>query len=263
MFGWLTHAPPPPILFHVGSLDVRWYGVLMAVALLGGLLLAQWLAKQSRVAPEHILDLGLIATILAVLGARIVHVFDEWSYYQYHLGEIAQFWRGGLAFHGVLAGGILAVWIFCRWRHHAFLLLLDIAMPALALGQVIGRWGNWFNQELYGRATTLPWAIPIDSSHRLATVASSPTFHPLFLYESLGNAVVLALLLLLWHWQGRRQGDVVAAYLILSPLLRFGLDFFRLDQPMVGALTNAQVFSLMLIAAGLALLFTRRQRPVQ
>ena len=263
MIGWLTHAPPSPILLHLGVFTLRWYGVIMAVALLAGVLLAQRLGKRAGISPDHVLDLALLATVLAVVGARVLHVFNEWSYYAVHLGEIVKFWHGGLAFHGVLFGGLLALWLFSRWRRIAPLALLDVSLPALTLGQVIGRWGNWFNQELYGRPTTLPWGFPIDLAHRLTGYENVGIYHPLFLYESLGNLVVLAILLLLWH-RSRRAGVVAGTYLVLSPALRFGLDFFRLRQPMIGNFTNAQVFSLVLIAAGVALLlFTYRQKSVQ
>jgi phosphatidylglycerol---prolipoprotein diacylglyceryl transferase len=262
MLGWLS-APPDPTLLHAGSIAVRWYGVILAAALLAGVLLAQRLAKRVGLKPEAVTDLAFVATIAALVGARVVHVLNDWGYYSQHRAEILQVWHGGLAFHGVLFGGLLALWLFSRWQKIAALLLLDVAFPALALGQVIGRWGNWVNQELYGRPTNLPWAIPISPSHRVVGFETFSTFHPLFLYESLGNFVILTLLLLLWRWRGRRLGDVAAAYLILSPALRFGLDWLRLGQPMVGPLTNAQLFSFLLIAAGLALLFTRRQRTVQ
>ncbi len=260
MFGWLTHTPPDPILLHVGGFSVRWYGVILALALVAGILLAQRLSRRGPVRPEDIADLAIVVTLAAVVGARVVHVLDEWGYYARHLGEIPQFWRGGLAFHGVLLGGILALWLFSRRRKLAPILLLDLSFPALALGQVIGRWGNWINQELYGEPSTLPWAIPIAPENRVAEYASATNFHPLFLYESLGNALILVLLLLLWRWRGRRPGDISAAYLIFSPLLRFSLDFLRLNQPMVGPITNAQLFSLPLVAAGLILLVTRGRR---
>ncbi|MDP2789824.1 MAG: prolipoprotein diacylglyceryl transferase [bacterium] len=262
MLGWLS-TPPGPILFQIGSISVRWYGVILAIALLSGVFLAQRLGKRGGVKQEKIIDLAFIATIAALIGARLVHVLNDWDYYSQHLLEIIKVWHGGLAFHGVLFGGVLALWIFSRWQKITPLLLLDVVFPALALGQVIGRWGNWINQELYGRPTNLPWALAISPEHRVAGYEAFTTFHPLFLYESLGNLAILILLLLLWRLKGRRLGDVAAVYLILSPALRFGLDYLRLGQPMVGPVTNAQIFSLVLIAAGLVLFFTRRQRPVQ
>ncbi len=262
MFGWFTNAPPEPVFFHLGIFTVRWYGLCLALGLLAGVLLAQRLAKRTGIAAEAIVDLALYATLSAIVGARVVHVLNDWAYYGAHLREIPQFWQGGLAFHGVLLGGLLATWLFVRKRKLSTFRLLDVLFPALALGQILGRWGNWFNQELYGKPTDVAWAIPIDPAHRLAGYELFTRFHPLFAYELLGNALILGLLLWLWRWRGRKLGDVAAAYLILSPALRFVLDFWRLDQPMVGPMTNAQIFSLMLIVTGFVLAFTRGRRPL-
>ncbi|MEK7518705.1 MAG: prolipoprotein diacylglyceryl transferase [Patescibacteria group bacterium] len=262
MFGWLS-SPPDPLLLHFGNISVRWYGAILATALLSGVYLAQYLAKRVGLKPEKITDLAFFTTVAALIGARIVHVLNDWGYYGQNPGEIVQVWHGGLAFHGVLLGGLLALWLYSRRQKLAPILLFDISFPALALGQVIGRWGNWVNQELYGRPTTLPWAMNIAPENRVAGFTSFTTFHPLFLYESFGNAIILVILLIVWRCRNRRLGDVAAAYLVLSPALRFGLDYLRLGQPMVGSVTNAQVFSWFLVVAGLALLFTRRHRPVQ
>lgn len=260
MFGWLHGAPPDPAFFRIAGVTVHWYGVILALALLVGILIAQRLVKRDGIAPEHVTDLALVATVAALIGARLVHVLNAWSYYRDHLVEALQIWRGGLAFHGVLLGGLLALWLYSRAKRIAPLRLLDVSFPALAAGQVIGRWGNWINQELYGTPTNVPWALTIDSAHRAPGYELVTTYHPIFLYESLGNALILTILLLVWRRPHRRLGDITATYLVLSPLLRFGLDFFRIQQPMIGPLTNAQVFSLILTAAGIVLFMTRSRR---
>jgi len=262
MFGWLTSAPPDPVLLSLGAFHLRWYGVSLALALLAGVLLAQHLGKRIGIAQEKIVDLALLTSVCAIIGARLVHVLNDWDFYASHLADIPKFWQGGLAFHGVLLGGLLAVWAYARKHKLPFLTLADVVFPALALGQVIGRWGNWFNQELYGGPTSVAWAIPIDAAHRVAGYEAFTRFHPLFLYEALGNLLIFGLLLWLWHRPQRRPGDVAIAYLLLSPALRFGLDFLRLDQPMIGPLTNAQVFSALLVLGGITLAFARRRHPV-
>lgn len=262
MFGWLTSTPPNPILLTAGPVQLHWYGVSLALALLGGVLLALRLGKRAGMQAETIIDLAFVASLCAIAGARIVHVLNDWAYYSRHLVEVPQFWKGGLAFHGVLLGGLLATWGFARARRLNLFQLADVAFPALVLGQVLGRWGNWFNQELYGRPTDVAWAIPIDLAHRLPGYEAFSHFHPLFLYEMVGNAGVLALLLILWRWRRKRLGDIAAAYLILSPSIRLGLDSLRLDQPMIGPMTNAQLFSILLILAGMVLAFTRARRPL-
>lgn len=262
MLGWLTSAPPNPILLTLGPVQLHWYGVSLAMGLLAGVMLAQHLGKRIGLTREQVVDLTFIMVVCALVGARLLHVFNEWTYYQAHLVEIPQIWRGGIAFHGALLGGVLAVWWYYRRHKRNIIQLVDVLFPALALGQIIGRWGNWFNQELYGRPTDLPWAIPIDPVHRLVGFEAFARFHPLFLYEMLGNAIILVILLYIWKRKSVRMGDVAAAYLILSPSLRFGLDFLRLGEPMIGPFTNAQLFSSILILAGVGLAFTRQRRAV-
>ncbi|MEK7570341.1 MAG: prolipoprotein diacylglyceryl transferase [Patescibacteria group bacterium] len=262
MFGWLTHAPPNPILLTLGAVQLHWYGVSLALGLLAGVFLAQHVGKRIGLTREQVVDLTLIMVVSALVGARLLHVLNEWTYYQGHLIEILQIWKGGIAFHGALLGGALAVWGYCRQHKRNIFQLADVLLPALALGQIIGRWGNWFNQELYGRPTGLPWAIPIDPAHRLLGFEAFTRFHPLFLYEMLGNAIILVFLLLLWKRKKLHIGDVAAAYLVLSPGVRLGLDFLRLGEPMIGPFTNAQLFSFILILVGVALVFTRQRRPL-
>lgn len=256
-------APQTANILTVGSLSIRWYGLILAVALLSGVLLAQRLGKRVGIAPEKLVDLAIIAAVLGVIGARLAHVFQTWSYYQSHLLEIVQVWKGGLAFHGVLAGGLLALWLFHRRQKIPWRILLDVATPALALGQVIGRWGNWVNQELYGRPTSVPWALDIAPANRLPGYEAFSTFHPLFLYESVANACILVVLLLLWRRKQMQPGTVAAVYFILSPSVRFGLDFLRLQQTQIGSLTVAQILSPILVAAGVALLLSNRSLTKQ
>jgi phosphatidylglycerol:prolipoprotein diacylglycerol transferase len=260
MINWLVSTPPNPILWQIGNVQLRWYGLILALALAAGVWLALNLAKKSGIQPEKIFDLALVASVSAIIGARVFHVLEEWSYYGSHLGDIYKFWQGGLAFHGVLFGGVMALFWWCRKNRIAVLKMLDLVFPALVLGQVIGRWGNWFNQELYGRPTDLPWAIPIQPEYRLNGFENFTTFHPLFLYESLGNLLILLVLLIWWRWPKKKAGDVAAVYLMLSPALRFGLDFLRLNQTSLGPLTYAQIFSLLLILVGLGIFIYNHSR---
>ncbi|PIS40772.1 MAG: prolipoprotein diacylglyceryl transferase [Candidatus Kerfeldbacteria bacterium CG08_land_8_20_14_0_20_43_14] len=254
MFKWLVSTPPGSIIASLGGLQIRWYGLIMALALLAGIFLAMKLAEKSGIKSEKIISLAFVAAICAILGARLFHVLEEWSYYGSHLGEVYKFWQGGLAFHGVVFGGLVALFFWSKRNQLSILKLLDIVFPALVLGQAIGRWGNWFNQELYGKPTNLPWAIPIQPEFRVSGYENFSSFHPLFLYESLGNLIILIFLLMLWK-KKPKTGIIAASYLILSPALRFGLDFLRLNQPGLGNFSYAQVFCLILIVAGFVILF--------
>lgn len=206
--------------------------------------------------------------IAGIIGARIWHILTPSPslvaqgvttyYYLTHPLDAIAIWKGGLGIPGAVLGGVIALFFFVRKHHLPFLNWLDILVPALALGQAIGRWGNFFNQELYGAPTSLPWAIYIDPQHRLAGFENQAYYHPTFLYESiwnLGNMV-----LLLWLNQRFKEclkaGDVFLMYLIVYPFGRFLLEFLRLDSSQVAGINaNQTVMLVVMIAAALTLIW--------
>jgi phosphatidylglycerol:prolipoprotein diacylglycerol transferase len=186
-------------------------------------------------------------------------------------------WNGGIAIHGALIGGTLTLVLFCRWRRQPFWPLLDVLVPAVALGQAIGRWGNFFNSEAFGLPTDLPWKLTIPLDHRPAEFLQQSTFHPTFLYESLWNLGVLALLLVLFHQasRGRLQlpaGSLSCVYLMAYSTGRVWIEGLRLDPLCLlaappfctGGLRMAQLMSLLLIGLGALGLWWLlvRQRPL-
>ena len=150
-----------PIAFTIFNLEIRWYGILTALALVIGFVVAYFIAKYRRQKEDEVLNFAPFAIIFAILGARLLHVLVNWAYYSQNLAFIFSFRRGGLAIQGAMIGGILALIVFCKIRKLDFWLWADIMVPGLILGQAIGRWGNFFNQEAFGRPTSLPWAIYI------------------------------------------------------------------------------------------------------
>lgn len=190
--------------------------------------------------------------LVGLIGARLYYVLYAWSYYHNHLVEIVQLWQGGLAIHGTLIGGGLAAWWYARRHRLSFLLLIDLAVPAMALGQAIGRWGNYFNQELFGRPTALPWGIPIDPSHRPSAFASFEFFHPTFLYESALDLILVGVLVwLIRRWPNRRPGNIAAVYAIGYGIIRLAMEFLRVDySPIVAGVRWAGVVSVALILGG-------------
>jgi len=198
---------PGPLLFQLGPFSLRWYGLLIAVAVLLGLLLSTRLGRRRGIDPVLITDLLPILVLSAVVGARIYYVTFEWRQYQLNWLDALAVWRGGIAIHGALIGGTLAVILYARRRRIAFWSLLDVLVPSVALGQAIGRWGNFFNSEAFGLPTDLPWKPTIPFANRPLNFLDHSAFHPTFLYESLWNLGVVTLLLLLFHWgsQGRLQ----------------------------------------------------------
>jgi phosphatidylglycerol:prolipoprotein diacylglycerol transferase len=228
-----------------------------------GLNLARRLAKLRGIDPALVSDLLPFLVLGAILGARVYYVLLEWRHYRGQWGEMVAIWHGGIAIHGALIGGSLATILFCRWRRQAFWPLLDVLLPAVALGQAIGRWGNFFNSEAFGLPTDLPWRLTIPPASRPAEFVDQATFHPTFLYESLWNLGVCALLLILFRQASRgrlelRPGSLSCVYLIAYSCGRFWIEGLRLDplcllsQPpfCAGGLRMAQLVSLVLIVVG-------------
>ena len=266
---------PGPLLFQLGPFSLRWYGLLIAVAVLLGLLLATRLGKQRGIDPALIADLLPILVLAAVIGARLYYVTFEWRQYQLNWLDALAIWRGGIAIHGALIGGTLAVILYSRWRRIAFWNLLDVLLPSVALGQAIGRWGNFFNSEAFGLPTDLPWKLTIPYSNRPVEFLDQSTFHPTFLYESLWNLGVLVVLLVLFERGVRGKinlpvGAISCFYLVAYSLGRFWIEGLRIDPLCLmgtppycdGGLRMAQLVSLVLIGLGglgLYWLYGRRQ----
>ncbi|MFM8258687.1 MAG: prolipoprotein diacylglyceryl transferase [Vulcanococcus sp.] len=266
---------PGPLLFQLGPFSLRWYGLLIAVAVLLGLLLSTRLGRQRGIDPTLITDLLPILVLAAVVGARIYYVVFEWRQYQLNWLDALAVWRGGIAIHGALIGGTLAVILYARWRRIAFWNLLDVLLPSVALGQAIGRWGNFFNSEAFGLPTDLPWKLTIPFANRPLNFLDQTTFHPTFLYESLWNLGVVILLLLLFQRGSRGRlalpaGALSCVYLLTYSTGRLWIEGLRIDPLCLGGLPPfcegglrmAQLVSLLLMAIGglgLWWLYGRRQ----
>ena len=254
---------PDPIAVTLGPLQVRWYGLCLALGVAAGYLLARRAFQRAGRAVDELEELLLGLVLCGLVGARLLDVFlFEWWYFSRHLSEVWYVWQGGLAFHGGLLGGAVYLWWFSRRRSLRLLVLADLLAPALALGQAIGRWGNYFNQELFGLPTNLPWGITISPQNRPAGFEAFTTFHPTFLYESL----LLGLLAVALVWFSRRKphtGQVFALYLIASGVIRFSLEFLRLDVQSVYFSVRAGIWvALTVIALGVGLwLWVRRTTP--
>jgi phosphatidylglycerol---prolipoprotein diacylglyceryl transferase len=263
-----------PTGFNIGPLFVHFYGIILMLGALAGAWLADREAKRRGLNSDLVWDALIWVLIGGIVGARLWHILTpppsmvaqgittEW--YLRHPLDMLNTRMGGLGIPGAIIGGMIALYFFTRRRKTSFAVWADIAAPALALGQAIGRWGNYINQEVYGAPTNLPWAITIDPQHRLPEYQNIATYHPLFLYESLWNAANLILLL----WLGRKYqhrlkpGDLFITYLLVYPLGRFLLEFLRLDSAQIAGINANQTVSLIVaLAAGVALFL--RHRPGQ
>ncbi len=259
--------------FQLGPLFIRFYGIILMLGAVAGGWLATIEIKRRGQDPDVVWDLLVYLIIGGVIGARLWHIFTPppssiaqgftTQYYLTHPLDAIAIWKGGLGIPGTILGGLVAMWIYTRGHKEiGFWDWADIAGPSLALGQAIGRWGNFFNQELYGAPTNLPWKIYIDPAHRLPGFESVAYYHPLFAYESLLN--LANMLLLLWlmrrYRSSLRKGDIFNVYLIAYPLIRFSLDFLRLDASQVMSINiNQTLMAVVGVAAIIVLIW--RHRP--
>ena len=258
--------------FQVGPITIRFYGIILMVGAVVAAFYADREARRRVYNSEYVWDALIWVLVGGIIGARLWHIFLPSSadvarglttqFYLTNLLDLLAIWRGGLGIPGAVIGGVLALYLFCRRKRLAFPDWIDIAAPALALGQAIGRWGNYVNQELYGYPTSLPWGIYIDPQHRLPGYLDQEYFHPLFLYESLWNLANFALLVLV----GRRYrdrlipGDLFLIYLVVYPLGRFFLEFMRLDAARVGGINANQTIMLVVALVSLTGLILRHRR---
>lgn len=248
---------PGPILVKLGPIVIRWYGLLIASAVLIGVSLSQYLAKRRQVNPELISDLSIWLVIGAIPAARLYYVLFQWSEYSQHPERIIAIWQGGIAIHGAIIGGVVAALIFAKLKKISFWQLTDLVAPSLILGQAIGRWGNFFNSEAFGGPTNLPWKLYIPLERRPPSLANFEYFHPTFLYESLWDLMVFALLLTLFFraLSGKprlKVGTLFLVYWVAYSLGRFWIEGLRTDSLMLGPLRMAQIISLIGITLGLA-----------
>ncbi|MEA2088741.1 MAG: prolipoprotein diacylglyceryl transferase [Patescibacteria group bacterium] len=264
---------PDPIMFSFGFFQFYWYGFFISLAIIVGIIVGQKLGKKYKIKQQKIFDLAVYIIVFGLLGARIYHIFIEANYYIQHPLSVFKFWQGGLAIHGAIIGGIIAGYFYSKKHKMNFLLNADIVAVSLALGQAIGRWGNYFNQELFGFSTSLPWGIPIDSFNKSFSVYQNfEYFHPAFLYESILNFLNFIFLLFLHKKKiansclsGRQaklkilsNGNIFLIYILNYSVIRFVMEFIRVDETaLIFGLRFPQVLSCLLFIFIVILLIIR------
>lgn len=253
----------------IGPLFLHYYGLIIMLGVIAGVALAACAGKKRGYSQETYWDMVPWMLIAGVLGARLWHVMlpsvssgMTFLWYLQHPAEILAVWKGGLGIPGGVIGGCFGIWLFTRRRNIPYADFMDTIAPGLPLGQAIGRWGNFINQELYGRPTTLPWAITIDPAYRVPEYADVAAYHPLFLYESIYN---LVLSFCLWKLDRServhlRPGSLFLIYLIAYPVGRFLLEFLRLDTAQVGGINVNQVVMLVTAVISAAVLVIRERK---
>jgi phosphatidylglycerol:prolipoprotein diacylglycerol transferase len=273
--------PIAPVIFRLGLFQVRWYGVLIMLGVLLGALWGTRLARKRGLDPDHVWGALIVAVLLAILGARLYHVFSTpagcppdadyacgWPYYRHHFLDAFALWKyggfQGLGIYGAIVGGALGVVLYAIRNRLDALTWLDLSAPGLAFGQFVGRWGNFINQELFGPPTGSSWyglRINPNLPHQELPAGTDYTtlFQPTFLYESLWCLVVFLILYSAYsRLQSRlRKGDIILGYIVLYPLGRFFIEFFRPDAWTIGRLATAQWIAIGCVAGGLALIALR------
>lgn len=284
-------SPSDPILFQLGPFIIRWYGLLIVAGAVAAAYIAAVEARRKHEDPDHAWNLLIWCLIFGIIGARIYHVFSSpagasrgFNYYFVEqpfttitvFGAAVPFptalmiWEGGIGIYGALIGGSLAVIIYTRRENLNPWRWLDNIAPGMLLAQAVGRWGNYFNQELYGPPTDLPWGLTITNVNQrippyndLTVYPLDTTFHPVFLYESLWNLIGFGLLM----WIGRKytrkllDGDILSLYLIWYPVGRILVESLRPDAWTLSGIPTAQIVSVILIIIGIGLMIYRRRWP--
>ena len=263
----VASIPSPPIsYFDLGPLRIHIYALCIIAGIVAAVFLTNARLTRRGAEPWVVIDISLLAVPLAIIAARIYHVGTHWDFY---FGEGANplsslfIWEGGIAIYGALIGGAIGAWLGCRWTGIRFWTFADALAPGLLLAQAIGRFGNWFNQELFGLPTDLPWGLEIDSDNPAFPPGLVPDtlFHPTFLYEVLWNGLGVIVLL----WAGRRfglqWGRLFALYLIWYSAGRIVWESIRIDQSeiILGLRTNvwAAIFGVVL---GIVIFFVQKRR---
>ncbi len=282
MINFLHTFHPSPIIFSFGQVNIYWYGVCIVAGIIAAILVALKLARFYNIEKNTIIDLAFWLVLAGILGARVYHILLELPYYAEYPLDIFKIWQGGLAIHGAIIAGIIVIWSFAKkitisenqnnqnnqWS--TFWLLSAIIAPGMAMAQAIGRWGNYFNQENFGSPTSFSWGIPINPLNRPAEYISSPYFHPTFFYESIGSFLIFVILISIHIWiigkvmsyelRVMSYKLCVMCYLIMYSILRFFMEFIRIDPtPELLGLRWPQIMSILIIIASIIMLLKNKK----
>lgn len=252
-----------PVAFKLGNLSVKWYGIIMAVAIILAVSMAIFEGRKRQIESDDFMDLLLWAVPLGYVGARIYYVIFEWNYYSQHLDEIIAIWNGGIAIYGGLLAGLAVLLVFCYKRMLPPFLMLDIITPGVMAAQILGRWGNFINQEAHGGPTTLAF---LQSLHLPDFIINQMKiggvyYQPTFLYESFFNLIGLLIILLLRHRKHLfKQGEIFMLYLAWYSVVRFFVEGMRTDSLYLwGSIRVSQMLSVILLIVVIVLFIYRRR----
>ena len=252
-----------PIAFNLGPLEVHWYGIIIASAVVLAVILAVREAKRRQISEDDIIDLILWALPISLVGARLYYVLFELPYYLANPGEIVQIWHGGMAIYGGLIAAAIVTVVYCYRKVLPIWLILDIAAPTIMLAQAIGRWGNFMNQEAFGAQTTLDFLQNLHLPNFIISqmLIGGAYRQPTFLYESLWNIIGFVLIMSIRHHAGWfKQGEIFLSYITWYSFGRFFIEGMRTDSLyLFGVIRVSQLLSAILFIGAIALFIWRRK----
>ncbi len=256
-----------PVAFSLGSLHVRWYGIIITFGVVLAVYLSMREARRRQIDPDDIVDLLFWMLPISLVGARLYYVIFEWGYYSQHPGDIIKIWNGGIAIYGGLIAAVIVLLIFCAQREIPAWLLLDVLAPTVILAQAIGRWGNFMNQEAFGAKTTLSFLQSLHLPHFIVQqmLIDGAYRQPTFLYESMWSLLGFILLMSLRHRPHLfKQGEVFLSYVIWYAFGRMFIEGMRTDSLyLFGQIRVSQLLSAVLVVGGILWIWLRRRNEPQ
>lgn len=243
------------VIFVLGFIQIRWYSLLVLLAFIIGYLLVINRCKKKNISIALINDLCFYIVIFGILGARLYYCLFEIGYYSKHIIDIFKIWEGGLAIHGGIIAGLICVYIYSKKKKINLIEFLDIFAPALVIGQAIGRWGNFFNREAFGPATTIETlkSLKIPNFIIDGMYIDHAYHHPTFFYESLGCLLIFIILIIVRQSKKIKDGQIVSIYFVGYGILRFIIESLRQDSLMLLNFKMAQIISIIMILSGVIL----------
>lgn len=255
----MVFQSPGYLAFSFLSFDVHWYGIIMAFAILCGIFAVIGVKNKfyKEFSIDSICDISLVLIIWGIIFARLYYVFLDYDYFSMHPQKIFAIWNGGISIQGAIIGGIIGLYEYCLLNDVDFFRCADLLSFGVIVGQIVGRWGNFFNSEAFGLPCNLPWKLYIPYQFRPLEYKGFEYFHPTFLYESLLNIFVLLILLfVLYKFPNRKNGLIFALYLILYSIVRLFIETLRVDSVLsFGIFHVAHIASLVFILVALFILF--------
>ena len=251
-----------PEMFNLFGLSIRWYSVLILVGAALGIFLLKKEAQRFEMNWDFIFNLSFWALIFGIIGARIYYVIFHWADYRTNLLDIFKIWNGGLAIHGGLIAGAITLYVYCRRLKANTLKIIDMALPSVIIAQAIGRWGNFFNSEAHGIATSLSklQSLHIPGFIIKGMYIDGVYYHPTFLYESIWCLIGFIILLIIRRNKYTKIGTITGTYLIWYSIGRFFIEHLRTDSLMLGGFRVAQIVSIILFMLGLVLIIRNKQQ---